>query len=280
MRLFGWQNITNIGSKICIPLPVGYLPLTGGEEIGRSVELIEDCDPLLFREPPVQNKSILILAVAATSLISMSASAAVIASWSMPTAVPGSTAGTSYNYGAANAGELTSGTMLSSAHAAIATIYSSPAGNGSTYSFSSNSWAIGDYYQVSVSTIGYSGVSISWDQTRSSSGPTTFDAVMSIDGGANWTTILAGYSVISAGSAGTNTNSWNITTPQAAFTLTAAAGAAANGQANVLFRLRSTVTAAAAGGTNRIDNFIVSAVPAPGAIALLGLAGLIGRRRR
>ena len=209
----------------------------------------------------------------------MSASAAVIASWSMPTAVPAATTGTSYNYGAANSGELTSGTMLSSAHAVAATTYSSPTGNGSTYSLSSNNWTIGDYYQVSVSTIGYSGVSISWDQTRSSTGPATFDAVMSVDGGANWTTILAGYSVIQAGLAGTNTTSWNSTTSQAAFTLTAVAGAAADEQANVLFRLRSTVMTVSP-GTNRIDNFIVSTVPAPGAIALLGLAGLIGRRRR
>ena len=209
----------------------------------------------------------------------MSASAAVIASWSMPTAVPAAVTGTSYNYGVANSGELTSGTMLSSGHAAAATTYSSPTGNGSTYAFSSNNWAIGDYYQVSVSTIGYSGVSISWDQTRSSTGPATFDAVMSVDGGANWTTILAGYSVIQAGLAGTNTTSWNSTTSQAAFTLTAVAGAAADEQANVLFRLRSTVMSVSP-GTNRIDNFIVSTVPAPGAIALLGLAGLIGRRRR
>ena len=258
---------------------MGYLPITGGEEIGRSVELVEDCDPLLFREPPVQNKSTLLLAVAATSLISMSASAAVIASWSMATAIPAATTGTSYNYGAADSGDLASGTMLSSAHAVAATTYSSPAGNGSTYSISSNNWTIGDYYQVSVSTIGYSGVSISWDQTRSGTGPATFDAVMSVDGGTNWTTILAGYSVVQAGLAGTGTTTWNTVTLQTGFTLTAVAGAAADEQANVLFRLRSTVTTAAA-GTNRIDNFIVSTVPAPGAIALLGLAGLIGRRRR
>ncbi len=82
------KNIRKIEGQICILIPVGYPPNTGGEEIGRSVELIEACDPLLFREPPVQNKSILLLAVAATSLISMSASAAVIASWSMATAIP------------------------------------------------------------------------------------------------------------------------------------------------------------------------------------------------
>ena len=38
----------------------------------------------------------------------------------------------------------------------------------------------------------------------------------------------------------------------------------------------------AAGGSNRIDNVTVSTgpVPAPGAVALLGLAGLAARRRR
>jgi MYXO-CTERM domain-containing protein len=34
------------------------------------------------------------------------------------------------------------------------------------------------------------------------------------------------------------------------------------------------------GGTARIDNVLVSGVPAPGAVALLGLAGLAARRRR
>ena len=45
--------------------------------------------------------------------------------------------------------------------------------------------------------------------------------------------------------------------------------------------MRTLVTTAAA-GTNRVDNIVVSGnvAPAPGAIALLGLAGLIGRRRR
>ena len=35
-------------------------------------------------------------------------------------------------------------------------------------------------------------------------------------------------------------------------------------------------------GNNRFDNFIFSAdvIPAPGAIALLGVAGLVGVRRR
>ena len=261
---------------------MGYLLITGGEEIGRSVELIEDFDPLLFREPPVQNKSILLLAVAATSLISMSASAAVIASWSMATAVPSATTGTSYDYGSADSGDLASGTMLSSVHAVAATTYSTPSGNGSTYSLSSNNWSVGDYYQVSVSTIGYSGVSISWDQTRSGTGPASFELVSSTDGGASWSTLIASYSVVRAGGSGTKTTSWNTNTNQPGVFTTTSAAAGASDSASVLFRIRSLVVATSTGGSNRIDNVIVSGsmVPAPGAIALLGLAGLIGRRRR
>ena len=220
-------------------------------------------------------------ALAVACSFASGAQAALVAVWSMATAIPAAATGTSYNYGVADSGDSASGTMLSSGHSAAATTYSTPAGNGSTYSFSSNNWTIGDYYQVSVSTIGYSGVSISWDQTRSGTGPATFDAVMSVDGGTNWTTILAGYSVVQAGLAGSGTTTWNTTTAQSGFNLTAFASAAANGQANVLFRLRSTVTTAAA-GTNRVDNIVVSgtAVPAPGALALLGVAGLVGSRRR
>ena len=49
----------------------------------------------------------------------------------------------------------------------------------------------------------------------------------------------------------------------------------------VLVRFRATV-AGAATGSNRIDNVMVysGAVPTPGALALLGIAGLVGRRRR
>ncbi len=216
------------------------------------------------------------------SALSVSASGAVIAGWSMTTAVTAGTVGTSYTYGVATEGDATAGTSLSSGHAAAVTAYSSPSGNGSQYSFSSNNWVIGDYYQVSVSTSGYEGVSLSWDQTRSGTGPSSFQLVMSVDGGTNWSTLIASYTVIQAGLAGSNTLSWTVAgAHQSAFTTTGTADASADNQGSVLFRLRSLVTTAS-GGTNRIDNVVVSgtAVPAPGAIALLGLAGLIGRRRR
>ena len=225
-------------------------------------------------------KQFLFAAVAA-SVAAATASADLVCGWTMPTAVPAATTGVSYNYGAADEGTGAAGSMLSSAHAVATTTYSSPAGNGSTYSFSTNNWTIGDNYQVAFSTIGSAGLSISWDQTRSSTGPATFDALLSIDGGATWTNLLTGYSVVQAGLMGTGTTSWNTVTNQPGFfTQTVALGLDAENLADVRVRFSSTVTTTA-GGTNRIDNIkVTNNIPSPGAIALLGLAGLVARRRR
>jgi len=214
---------------------------------------------------------------------SASASAALVCGWTMPTAVAAATTGSNYTYGAADQGELTAGTSLSAFHTLAATTWSSPAGNGSQFSLSANNWSAGDYFQISCSTTGYADpISFSFDQTRSATGPATFDVLMSIDGGSNFTTVLAGYSVVQAGLAGTGTTSWNATTNQpTAFTTTVSGLTAAANQTSVIFRIQSTVTTASA-GTNRIDNVQVNsgAVPSPGAIALVGLAGLVARRRR
>src|SRR4051812_10664823 len=56
-------------------------------------------------------------------------------------------------------------------HTATATVYSSPAGNGSARSFSSNNWVVGDYYQFNVPTTLLQDIMISFDQTSSSTGP-------------------------------------------------------------------------------------------------------------
>ena len=231
----------------------------------------------------MNNRSLVAASLITAGAVSMSASAALVAGWSMSTAVAAATTGLTYDYGAANLGDATSGTMLSGSHAVAATTWSSPAGNGSTYSLSSNNWTTGDYYQVSLSTTGYAeAITLSFDQTRSGTGPAAFTVLMSVDGGANFSTVLASYSVVKAGLTGTGTTSWNATTNQpTAFTTTVSGLSAAAGQASLIFRIQSTVTTAA-GGTNRVDNINVysGAVPTPGAIALLGVAGLVGRRRR
>ena len=226
-------------------------------------------------------KNQFLIAALAITAIATTASADLVAGWSMTTAVPGSTTGVAFNYGAADAGSNAAGSMLSGSHVAAATTWSSPSGNGSTYSLSSNNWTIGDFYQVSFNTLGSTSNSISWDQTRSGTGPSTFNALMSVDGGASWTTILAGYAVVQAGLTGNGTTSWNNGTNQPGFfTQTVALGAGADNQASVLVRFATTATTAAA-GTNRVDNInVTNTVPAPGAIALLGLAGFVARRRR
>ena len=224
-----------------------------------------------------------LVAVVAATAVATSASAAIVAGWTITTAFPTGAGnvptGVTYTVGAANEGLQTTGSELRSVHSLAAATYTSPAGNGSQYAFSSNNWSTGDFYEARLSTLGYSDISISWDQTRSSTGPATFELVMSTDGGANFTTLLASYTVLQSGGGGAP-GTWSSTTYNPIYSLNQAAAAADN-QANVIFRFRSLATTAAA-GSSRIDNVMIYSgpVPAPGAIALLGVAGLAGLRRR
>src|SRR5262249_6268835 len=70
----------------------------------------------------------------------------VIADWTFETSQP-TTAGP-FN------AEIGSG--QATGHHAGAAVYSTPVGNGSAHSFSSTVWAVGDYYQFEVSTLGLS----------------------------------------------------------------------------------------------------------------------------
>jgi len=74
----------------------------------------------------------------------------------------------------ADSGVLTAGSSFAGLHASASTIWSNFAGNASAKSFSADHWAIGDYYQFSFSTTGYSAISITWDQTGSGTGPRDF----------------------------------------------------------------------------------------------------------
>lgn len=181
---------------------------------------------------------------------------------------------------------LQSGFALSSVHQLASsgttpTSYTSPAGNGSPYAFSSNVWKAGDYYQATFSTTGYNDISFSWDMTRSSTGPASWTLEMSVDGGA-FTAVEASFALAS-------TITFSSTTNNPAATRTYNLGAAANNASTVSVRIRALVDSVnssnvfQAGGTARIDNVMINgtAVPAPGALALLGLGGLVaGRRRR
>jgi hypothetical protein len=169
-------------------------------------------------------------------------------------------------------------------HASAATDWSTPAGNGSANSFSSNTWAVGDYYQFSFSTSGFTDLLVSVDQIGSSTGPRDFSLSYSTDGVSF--TPFASYSLVA-------TPSWSSATyqPVHTYSFDLSAVSLLDDQASVVIRLSNISTTSisggtvAAGGTGRVDNFTVMAtpVPEPGALALmlagLGAVGFVARRR-
>lgn len=168
-------------------------------------------------------------------------------------------------------------------HAAGATTWSTPVGNGSAKSFSSNTWAAGDYYQFQTSSTGQNGLMVSWDQFGSSTGPKDFQLQVSTDGLSF--TNFASYAVLGtpAWSSGGSRNS--------AFTYSYDLSSLTNldNQASVYFRLIDLTTGSIGGGTvattgtGRVDNFSITAIPEPSTyavmIALAGFAFVICRRK-
>jgi hypothetical protein len=220
------------------------------------------------------------LAFALTMAVT-TAQAATIAQWTFETTVPATAGPHTAEFGSGSATGLHS----------TATVYSNPAGNGSAESFSSTAWSVGDYYQFQISTLTYEGIQVAWDQASSNTGPGQFKLAYSTDG-SNFTD-FANYAVLANASPNPV---WNSTTPSALYSLSfdLSSVTALDNQVSVYFRLidRSTVSAnggtVASGGTNRVDNFVVtgeaiSAVPVPAAVWLLGSAlvglGAIGRRK-
>jgi hypothetical protein len=199
------------------------------------------------------------------------AQADILANWTFETSVP-TTAGPH----AAEAGLNAATSFASGFHASMSVVYSNPVGNGSLESFSSNFWAVDDYYQFSTSTTGFESITIEWHQTRSSTGPSTFDLEWSTDG-SSFTTLLDDYSVPA--------DSWSsVGMPLVTSMFGPAAGPAAlDNQATIYFRLVADAAAGGTAGSSRVDNIVISGsvIPAPPAIALLALAPImIGPRRR
>ncbi|MDX1914063.1 MAG: PEP-CTERM sorting domain-containing protein [Methylophilus sp.] len=217
--------------------------------------------------------------ILSTLLFASSVNAATVAQWTFETSVP-TTSGTF-------APEVGSGSALGS-HVSTSVVYSNPVGNGSVESFSSNNWSVGDFYQFSVSTLGFSGVTLSWDQISSATGPRDFSLSYSLNGTSF--TNYANYSVI----ANSTPNAWSSSTPvsTSSYAYDLSSITALNNQSNVFFRLVDVSTVSANGGTvatagtDRVDNFTVSAVasvPEADTYAMLlagmGLMGFVLRRR-
>jgi hypothetical protein len=167
--------------------------------------------------------------------------------------------------------------IASGFHASNAAVFSSPVGKGSSKSFSANTWCQGDYYQYQLSTIGYTNISVSWDQTRSSTGPGNFDFSWSTNG-TDFTIALDNYTVYSS--------TWGSSTPilTNSYAVDLTLAPALNDATTVYFRLICDQTGVAVAGTSRHDNFTVNGVatvPEPGVLSLacLALLGFFGWRR-
>ena len=171
-------------------------------------------------------------------------------------------------------------------HASGATDWTTPVGNGSANSFSSNTWAVNDHYEFSFSTVAYKSLMLSFDQTSSGTGPRDFTLAYSTNG-ASFTN-FANYQVLQ-----NSAPTWTGATYAPAYNLTLnlSGVTALDNQTSVFVRLFNASSVSTSGGTvgtggtNRIDNFTVTvtAVPEPGTYALLlaGLAviGFVARRR-
>jgi hypothetical protein len=179
-----------------------------------------------------------------------------LAKWTFETSVPTTAGPHAAEEGTGNA---------TGFHASSSTVYSNPVGNGSSESFSSNFWGIGDYYQFQTSTSGQGSVRLSWAQTRSSTGPGDFDLQWSTDG----TTFNTAMSYV------VEPISWSSVTanPLSVFTADLSSIGALNDQPNVYFRLTATSEPGGTGGTNRVDDFMVM-VPEPSSLALMMLMGV------
>jgi hypothetical protein len=217
-------------------------------------------------------KSILPYVVLATLPATHSMAQTTLAEWTFETSVP-TTAGPF-------APEVGSGSALGY-HASDATVFSNPVGNGSAESFSANTWSVGDYYQFQVNTIGFQDIIVSYDQTSSSTGPGRYNFSYSTDG-VNFSIFAGDYTVLANASPNPV---WSTSTGSSiySFTRDLSSITALDNASTVYFRIVDSSTVSASGGTvgtsgtDRVDNFKVTAVavPEPQSLALLGLGGLM-----
>ena len=235
-------------------------------------------------------KIILLIAIGSVLNLNCARASVVLANWTFET------------YNAANLTAATGPALLAEAglgagvavatgvHASSSAVWSTPAGNGSTKSFSVNNWAVGDYFQFRTSSSGYTGITLGWDQTGSSSGPTNFSLLYSTDSGASFTK-FADYGIVkSTGSLinysdSTTGSGWSTTTTKIAtntsYSYDFSSITGLDNNSNIVFRLAQLnnittgTTTVGTSGTGRIDNVIITAsVPEPSSGALLVLGGV------
>jgi hypothetical protein len=231
---------------------------------------------------PVITKSSLTLSVCCFVLQALpSVMASTLADWTFESSRP--TAGRPPGVWLTNiSAEL--GTGTASAWHSSSAVHSSFPGNGSISGFGvTNGWSVGDFFQFTVSTVGWQSIQISYDQSGSSGGPGTFFLEYSTDGN-SFAKFGSDYSV--------KTGNWSSsvasTTNSYSFDLSSVASL--NNQTTVYLRIVDNSNIAINGSTvstfgytdNRLDNVIIGAtvVPEPSFASLGVLGALIGLVRR
>jgi hypothetical protein len=176
------------------------------------------------------------------------------------------------------------GGQLGGVHVKSASDWTTPSGNGSANSYSVNEWTVGDYTQISTSTVGYNTISLTFDATSSSTGPRDFKVQTSTDGS---TFVDSGFTYAVVVNASPNPT-WNATIPSPIYTITTNLPVSVENQAAIFVRLVNTTTVSAnggvvaTGGTSRLDNVTISGeqIPEPASIALMfGCLGILALRR-
>jgi hypothetical protein len=162
-------------------------------------------------------------------------------------------------------------------HASTSTSYGSYQGNGSGKSFWANNWAVGDYFEFRISTVGISGIQLSFDQTSSGGGPRDFKISYSINGGASFSDLRTYAVPTNSGAAIV----WYPTpvNPASSLSFDLSSFGALNNQASVILRLVCASNTSLSGGSlsstgsSRVDNVLLfssSADTTPPIISLNG----------
>jgi hypothetical protein len=208
------------------------------------------------------------------------ASATMLAAWTFETNTPSDLPNSST--GPTVAAETGTGS-LAGFHTSALTDWSTPSGNGSSNSYSSNEWAVGDYYQFDTTSTGYEDVMVCLDHTSSNTGPRDF--TLSYSTGGSYTDSTS-YMVL----ANATPIAWSPSTnfPEHRYCFDLSSVTALDDQATISFRVSVNSTTSANGGTvatagtSRVDNVDVSAtlIPEPIlAICIIPWGFLVAIRR-
>ncbi len=223
------------------------------------------------------SKLALIASVSLASSVGVASAAVTLADWTFENTLIAGASGSDFVYGPADTGLFLATSSAVGHHATATTAWSFPSGQAPTAAraLSANNWNVNDYFQFTLSTIGYQNIMVSFGQEGSSTGPANYQFQYSTDGSA----FVNFGSVITL----TSTSSFKTST----FDLSLVLGL--NNLASAVFRVVDTSTVAIGGGTvatagtGRIDNFTVTgdlaAIPEPSVYMLLGVGILICGQR-